>query len=183
MKRLLAVLLFLVPALALGKTWQVQPAQSHLGFQGSFQGDAFEGRFKTFDATIVYDPADLAGARFDVEVDLASVDTQSAERDQTLKGTDFFDVADHPRAHFVTESFRKQADGTVLAHGTLQLRDATRPVDLAVDFRPDGDRATLDVTTDLSRLDYGLGEGGDWDGISKTIKVSGHLVLQATGTD
>ncbi len=178
MKRLLMLLLLLVPALALGKTWQVDTGQSTLGFEGSFQGDAFQGRFEQFDAVIRYDPADLTTARFDVHVKLGSVDTRSADRDQTLAGSDFFDVANHPVAHFVTQSFSKEADGRVVAHGTLSLHGISHPVDLAVHFTPRGDGATLDVSTELSRLDYKLGASSDWDGISKRIAVKGHLVLK-----
>jgi polyisoprenoid-binding protein YceI len=98
MKRLLIALTLLLPALASAHDWQVDAAHSTLGFSGEYQDGPFHGTFKHFTAKIAYDPADLAHARFDVEVDLASVDTQSAERDQTLAGSDFFDTAKTPKA-------------------------------------------------------------------------------------
>lgn len=177
MKRLLILLLFFVPALALGKTWQMDQAQSTLGFEGSFQDQPFEGTFKDFDAVIHYDPSDLSTASFDVHISLTSVDTQSPERDQALAGSDFFDVTRYPKAHFVTRSFDKASNDKVIAHGTLTLHGISQPVDLEVDFKPGENGATLDVSTDLSRLDYKLGASDDWNDISRRIRVRGHLVL------
>ncbi|MDN5924238.1 MAG: YceI family protein, partial [Xanthomonadales bacterium] len=102
MKAYVLLALMLLPALAFARTWQVDTAHSKLGFDGSFQGGAFHGVFKQFEAKINYDPADLGHASFDVTVNLASVDTGAGERDDTLKGADFFNVAKTPQAHFIT---------------------------------------------------------------------------------
>lgn len=79
-RRLLLLLLLALPLAASAKTWTVVPAQSMLGFTGNYQGGPFKGVFKHFDAHITYDPAHLDQAKFDVSVDLSSVDTQSSER-------------------------------------------------------------------------------------------------------
>ncbi|MBN8727551.1 MAG: YceI family protein [Xanthomonadales bacterium] len=181
MLRSLLFMLCLLPLPASARDWQVDPARSTLAFQGSYDGEAFEGRFKTFDARIAYDPADLTTAKFEVTVDLASADTGNAERDDTLEGGDFFAIAKFPKARFVTESFAKAADGSVEARGTLTLRDRTRPVVLKVTFAETGEAATLDVSTTLARKDFGLGVDKDWDGIGADVKVTGHLVLRAGG--
>jgi len=170
--------LLLVPAAAFARDWQVDPAGSSLTFKGSYQGEGFDGRFKRFDAKIRYDEADLANAKFDVEVDLASADTDNTERDETLLGSDFFATSQFPKAHFVTQSFEKTANGTV-AHGTLTLRDQTRPVTLAVTFAASGDEATLDVHTTIKRADFGIGAGDDWADVGTDVPVSAHLVLRA----
>ena len=168
-----------VPATASARDWQVDPAASTLGFKGSYQGDPFAGRFKSFTAQIAYDEADLGSAHFDVKVDLGSTDTASSERDDTLKGSDFFAVAKFPQAHFVTDSFARAADGTVTAQGRLTIRDQTHPVTLKLRFAADGAQATLDVDTVLKRADFGLGAGSDWNDISADIPVHGHLKLGA----
>lgn len=180
MKRLLTVMLLLLsslPLAALAKNWQVDASQSTLGFKGDYQGDAFDGVFKRFEAKISYDATDLATAKFDVNVDLSSVDTQSSERDETLASSDFFETSKFPRAHFVTQSFAKAADGSVTAQGTLTLHGISKPVALEVKFTPSADGATLDVDTTLDRLDFGLGSSSDWADIGKAVTVHGHLVL------
>jgi len=179
MRTLILATVLLLPAAAFARDWNVDAAKSTLGFKGSYQKEAFAGSFKKFDATITYDAADLAKAKFDVNVDLASADTASAERDDTLKGSDFFATAKFPKAHFVTSSFAKGADGAVTAQGTLTIRDQSKPVALKVAFTESGNTATLDVDTVLKRADFGLGAGSDWTDVGADVPVHGHLVLNA----
>jgi polyisoprenoid-binding protein YceI len=161
------------------RDWRVDPAASSLGFKGSYQGDPFEGRFKAFEAAIRYDASRLSDAKFDVSVDLASVDTESAERDDTLAGSDFFDSGRFPKARFVTDSFTTRPDGSVVASGKLTIRDITKPVTLDVKFAEREGGATLDVDTVIRRADFGLGSGSDWSDIGAEVPVHGHLVLVA----
>ncbi|MEO6968807.1 MAG: YceI family protein [Rhodanobacteraceae bacterium] len=167
-----------IVAPAPAQAWTVDQARSTLTFTGTYQGEKFEGRFKRFDArTVYYDPANLADAKFDVSIDIASVDTANAERDQALPGADFFDTAKFPQAHFVTTSFRKDARGEVLADGMLSLRGVSKPVTLRVTYAPGSE--TLDVDATLKRLNFGIG-GGDWADtslIGNAVTVHGHLVL------
>jgi polyisoprenoid-binding protein YceI len=173
------LLLALLPACAFAHDWQVDAAKSTLTFKGIYQGGAFNGKFGKFDAAISYDETDLAHAKFDVKVDVTSLDTQSSERDDTLRTADFFDPAKYPQAHFVTSAFARGADGGVEAKGTLTIRDRTQPVTLKVKFAVGGGGTTLDVDTTLNRLDFGLGSSSDWADIGRDVSVHGHLVLTA----
>jgi polyisoprenoid-binding protein YceI len=174
---LLPSILICLPAIA--RDWQVDAAHSSLTFKGTYQDGPFDGKFGRFDAAIAFDESDLTKARFDVKVGVGSVDTQSAERNDTLKTAEFFDTAKFPQAHFVTESFGKGGDGSLEAKGTLTIRDVSKPVTLKVKFVGNGNAATLDVDTTLNRLDFDLGAGGDWADIGKDVPVHGHLVLTA----
>ena len=176
MSRFLIPLALLLPLAAFARDWQVDAAKSTLTFKGTYQGESFDGKFKKFNATISYDAADPAKSKFDVTVDLASVDTDSGERDETLATADFFDTAKSPQAHFVTESFAKTGDG-VEAKGNLTIRGQAKPVALKVKFAENGNAATLDVDTTLKRADFSLGNGPDWSDIGPDVPVHGHLAL------
>jgi polyisoprenoid-binding protein YceI len=185
MFRPLVCITLLLPLSAFARDWQVDAAKSSLTFKGSYQGESFDGKFKKFDATIAYDAADLSTAKFDVAIDLASADTGNGDRDDSLHGSDFFDVKKTPKAHFVTETFAKGADGSVEAKGKLTIRDKTQPVTLKVKFAENGpstgsgQAATLNVDTTLKRADYGLGAGSDWADVGADVPVHGHLTLTA----
>ncbi|HZP66606.1 MAG TPA: YceI family protein [Rudaea sp.] len=174
---LIPLALSLIPLHATARDWQVDPAKSTLEFKGTYQNGPFAGKFKKFEAAIALDENDVAKDKFDVKVDVASVDSGSSERDDTLRTPDFFDPPKYPQARFVTQSFGKGADGGLEAKGTLTIRDQTKPVTLKVKFAPTGDSATLDVDTVLHRLDFNLGAGSDWADIGKDVNVHGHLVL------
>jgi len=176
MLRMLTISLMLTPAALFARDWQVDSAKSTLTFKGTYQGQSFDGKFKKFAATISYDAADPTKSKFDVTVDLTSVDTGSGERDETLATSDFFDTAKTPSAHFVTESFAKSGDG-VEAKGNLTLHNQTKPVTLKVTFAENGNAAKLDVDTTLKRADFGLGNGADWADIGPDVPVHGHLAL------
>lgn len=173
-----AVALIVAPALA--HTWQVDPAHSTLTFTNSHQNVQYTGRLRRFAAAIDYDPADLARAKFDVMIHITSLDTENSERDRATIGADFFDTVKFPRAHFVTTGFGKATNGEMLADGKLTLRGVTKPVTLVVKFVPHGDTATLDVTAQLKRLDFGIGTGqwADTSMIGNGVTVHGHLLLR-----
>jgi polyisoprenoid-binding protein YceI len=162
---------------AIARDWQVDAANSSLTFKGNYQGGAFDGKFAKFESTIAFDDADVSKDKFDVKVDISSLDTKSSERDDTLRTPDFFNPAKFPQAHFVTQSFGKGQDGSLEAKGTLTIRDQSKPVTLKVKFVGTGDTAVLDVDTTLNRLDFGLGSSNDWVDISKDVAVHGHLAL------
>lgn len=169
-----------LPGFASAADYAVQPAGSKLGFSGSFQGQSFDGSFGQWTAAISYDPAKVASSKFDVDVDLSSVKTGDKDRDGALPGSDFFNVAKFPKAHFVTTGFR-QNGAQVIADGNLTLRGVTKPVSLTVVFKPAGTGATLDVSGAVKRLDFGVGGGdyADTSVIANDVKINAHLVLTA----
>ena len=179
MKRLLLLMLAMtMPCVAAAADYTVEPATSTLGFSGSFQGEAFQGQFGQWNAVIAYDPGDLAGSHFDVEVTLSSIKTGDSDRDGALPGADFFNVAKFPKAHFVSTSIHKSG-ATVVADGNLTLRGVTKPVSLNVAFKPRGSGATLDVKGTVKRLDFGVGSGDytDTSVIGAEVRVTAHLQL------
>lgn len=179
MKHLAILLLALaLPGAAMAADYQVVPAGSQLGFSAVFQGESFDGQFGQWSAEVRYDAADLAASAFDVEVTLASVKTGDSDRDDALPGSDFFNAAKFPKAHFVTTGFRK--DGAqVIADGKLTLRGVTHPLSLTVDFTPQAGGATLEVAGSVKRLDFDVGTGdyADTSVIGNEVKITAHLQL------
>jgi polyisoprenoid-binding protein YceI len=165
--------------LALAADYQVEKG-STLGFTGTFQGESFEGRFSRFEAQIRYDSTNIESSLFDVTVDLASVSTGDADRDDMLPDAEFFDVSQFPKAHFVTRQFRQSGD-QVIAEGTLTMKGVSKPVDLAVEFESRDAGGTLDISTSIERLDFGVGSGeyADTSTIGNEVKIKAHLVLGA----
>ena len=72
-------LTILLTASAAATEWSVDHAKSSLGFALKAQGNAVEGQFKTFEAAIKLDPADLGNASVSVSVDITSAETGTAQ--------------------------------------------------------------------------------------------------------
>lgn len=132
-----------------------------LTFKGSYQGEAFEGRFERFDPIVVFDPAALGGSRLEVRIDVTSAVTGIDDYDSTLQDADFFDSARYPQASFSTGAIRSTGTDAYEADATLTLRGKTVPFVFPFRFEIDGDRARLTATVTLKRLEFGVG-GGDW---------------------
>lgn len=167
-----------LPLAANAADYKVGPG-STLGFSGKFQGQQFDGSFGKFDAAISYDPANLATAKFDVTVDVATAKTGDSDRDKALPTADFFDASKFPKAHYVTSGFTKDAKGNIVANGTLTLHGISKPVQLKVVFNPAAGGARLSVTGSLKRLDFGVGSGDykDTSTIADDVLVNGTLNL------
>ena len=169
----------LAPLTALAGTWHADGKASTLAFSGVTQDEAFSGKFKTFDATIVFDPAHLAASRFDVKITLASADTANTERDDAMHGKDFFDAAHNPVANYTATKFRSLGGNRYAADGTLNLRGISKPVTLTFTWTSG---AVLNLTGDavVNRLDFNVG-GGQWadtSQIANAVKVHTSLILK-----
>jgi polyisoprenoid-binding protein YceI len=95
---------------------------SHLGYSYVL------GRFNTFSGSFSYDEDDPDASKVEVMVQIASIDTNHAERDKHLRSDKFLDVDRYPEAHFVSTSYTAQPDGNALLRGNLTLHGVTRPI-------------------------------------------------------
>lgn len=139
---------------------------SRLGFVAKQAGADVQGLFEIFDAAICFDPERLEASRVSVEIDMNSVNSQSSDRDKTIRSPDLFHVDQWPMARFEVERFNAVGDGRYQAQATLTMRDASLEVLLPFDLRivdhPDEAgqqqaRAKGELT--ILRLDYGIGQG------------------------
>ena len=147
------------PAIPTGPVkWIVEPG-STLGFASSWSGQPITGRFDRWSADIVFSPEALDRSKVRVSIDIGSVNTGDRQRDATLPSADWFDAAAHPKAIFTAERFEKLGPDRYLAHGTLQLKGASRPQDLAFRLKITGDRAEVTGSASLDRTAFAIGEG------------------------
>lgn len=158
----------------------VQAPGSTLTFATKYQGEVFTGRFPSFATRLSFDPKALATSKLDVAIPLAGASTGDRERDQNLRGGDFFDVAKFPQARYVATKFRALGGNRYAADGVLTLRGVSKPVTLAFTWTP-GAAPVLAGQATVKRLDFGVG-GGDWADtgiIPNEVAVSTKVVFAA----
>jgi polyisoprenoid-binding protein YceI len=173
-----AVVLTATAAAAAPLNYLADGQQSKLQFVGVQAGAEFTGEFHKFTAAVDFAPDALAGAHIDVQIDMNSVDSMDKDRDKTIRGSDVFDVAHSPSAHYVTKSFSKTATG-YSAVGALTLHGVTKDVPIDFQFTPAATGAKLVGTAKLKRLDFGVGQG-DWkstEWIGDVVKITFSLAL------
>jgi polyisoprenoid-binding protein YceI len=174
-----ALLAFGFAALAAGQ-WALQPKGSSLSFIGKQAGAEFTGKFERFSADIKFDPSSLAASRFDIKIDMASVDSQDQERDDTLRSAELFDVKKFPTARYVTEKFTAKGNGKYAASGKLTLRDRTREVPIEFTFKTSASGGTMQGSAAIKRNDFGVGQGEwqDTSTVANEVKVRFTLLLK-----
>jgi polyisoprenoid-binding protein YceI len=128
----------------------------HLGYSW------LTGRFNTFNGEFEYDENNPDKASVKVEIDVASIDSNHAERDKHLRGEDFLDVKKFPKASFVSTAFKDNGDGTAVLKGNLTLHGVTKPVTIDVEHIGHGTdpwgvyRRGFEGTTRIALADYDI---------------------------
>lgn len=113
--------------------WALDPLHSSVLFSIRHLGLAkVRGRFDRFDATLEVGTS-LADTTVAATIDLASINTNNADRDAHLRSTDFFSTDEHSEMHFVSNGTRPAGDTWEL-QGELTLNGRTRPLMLQVEF-------------------------------------------------
>jgi len=141
--------------------WRIDPGHTEIGFVGRhLVFTKVRGRFRGVEGyvDIAENPEDSV---VEVTIDMASVDSGDATRDEHLRSADLFDVARHPQA-----TFRGRAQAWVGRHGTvagsLTIKGVTRALRLQVSYLGTvsdpwgGTRAVFSAAATVDREDWGV---------------------------
>ncbi len=162
-------------ARAVAGAWVIDKAASRIEFSGTQTGKPFTGKFEAFDATIVFDPADLAAARIEAVVDTGSAKTGDRQRDAALPGAEWFSIDAFPAARFVSVTVAATDKGAYEARGKLSIRNIEKDLVLPFTLTIENGRAVADGAIDLNRADFGVGQGefltDQWVGYGVTVMI------------
>lgn len=143
--------------------WALDPTHSSVDFTIRHMMIAkVKGTFHTFTADIEADADDLSTAKISFEVDLASIDTRNADRDNHLRTGDFFEVEKYPKMTFKATNIKKTGSDTYDVTGDLTIKDVTRQETFHVTYEGSGkdpwgnERAGFSAEGKIDRSDYGL---------------------------
>lgn len=125
------------------------------------------GRFGSYSGRVRFDPANLDGSSIDVSVDMGSVDTGIAKRDEHLKSPDFFDAAKYPGMWFVSQRITSKGGNEYVAEGDLTIKDVTKRIQLPFTYlgtKPSpmeqGKQvAGFEARFSINMLEYHVGDG------------------------
>lgn len=145
--------------------WAIDAPHSAVVFSIRHLGlSKVRGRFDQFDATLEIG-ASLEETKIEAIVDMASVDTNNADRDAHLRSTDFFNTEGHPTMRFDSTSVVRTGEEWLLT-GNLTMNGVTRAVTFEVEFNgvqghPATNRqhAGFSATGELRRSDFGIDFG------------------------
>ncbi|NKC11101.1 MAG: hypothetical protein GKR94_02510 [Gammaproteobacteria bacterium] len=178
---LLAIVLVVLGAPVWASPWQVDRGDSRIGFVASYDGIEFEGWFENWTAAIEFEPSGQPAGNMRISIRMGSVNSRSKDRDNGMRGKDWFWVARFPQAVFTATTFAKATAGRYVADGHLAIRERRQALHAPFTWTLSGDgRADLRgaVVVDRRRFDLGTGEWADDPIIGFSVTILYRLVLR-----
>jgi polyisoprenoid-binding protein YceI len=151
-------------------TWAIDASHSEIQFKVKHLViTTVTGSFNEFSGSVTAEEG-FENANISFEANVASINTNSEQRDGHLKSADFFDAEQFPTLSFTSTTFSKNADDEFSLTGDLTIKGTTLPVTLSVEYGgtatdPWGNvKAGFELTGKINRKDFGL----TWNAITET---------------
>jgi len=183
----LGAVLILAPVLhAQDNIWAISPLDSFANFSVKhLMISTVHGTAGGMKGTVIYDPKDPSKDSVDATIDVNTLSTGVAKRDDQVK-TDYFDVQKFPTIVFKSTKVVKAGNGQLKMTGNLTIKGTTKQVVLTVE-RPSQvvkdaqgrSKIGIQATTKVSRKDFGI-VGTALDGAVETggIIVSDEVSIE-----
>ncbi|WP_132993112.1 YceI family protein [Gordonia zhaorongruii] len=141
-------------------TWTIDPVHSTVGFAvRHLMVSKVRGSFDTFTGAI--EIAEDGTPSVEATIDVKSITTNNAQRDEHIRSADFFDAEQFPTATFKSTSVEADGDDYKLT-GDFTLKGVTKPVTMDMEFNGvnpgmgQGPVAGFEARTVLNRKDFGI---------------------------
>jgi polyisoprenoid-binding protein YceI len=171
-----------VPA-ALSGDFVIDPTHSSIGFTARHaMVTKVRGTFEEFEGTAHLDAEDPAASTAEVTIQVASINTRQAQRDEHLRNNDFFDAPTYPTITFRSTGVEVVSADTFLLTGDLTVKGTTKPVTVEFEHTgiardPYGNvRAGFEGKAVINRKDWGIA----WNAALETggVLVSEKITLE-----
>jgi polyisoprenoid-binding protein YceI len=182
--KMFAILVLLVASClrATSTTFPIDKNHSSVAFHVPIMGgmSKVHGKFSDFDIQLNYDETDVSKSSVTATIKVVSIDTGIHDRDEDLRGDNFFDAAKYPNIVFESKRVEKQGDH-ILATGTLTMHGVSReialPITLSGTFTDPATKKQVmgfGANIMLNRRDYGI----NWEHSAMATFVSDNVEVE-----
>ncbi len=150
-------------AFAATDTYNIDATHSFANFSIRHVVSKASGTFNDVTGVIVLDPANLNTASVRATINVSSVNTGFAKRDEHIKADKFLDVAKYTQIQFESTKITASNQTQAVMQGKLTMHGVTKLVDIPVKvlgYGADpwgGQRAGFEGRITLKASDYGFG--------------------------
>jgi polyisoprenoid-binding protein YceI len=160
----IAILVLAIPLFAHSSTWQIDPDHSNFQFKiRHLTVSNVKGDFTKAMGTVTMDDQDITNLTVDLTIDAATLNTKHTQRDDHLRGPEFFDVVKYPTITFRSKKVIKVSPDGLKMVGDLTIHGVAREITVDVEGPtpevkdPWGNfRRGATVTTKINRKDFGM---------------------------
>jgi len=168
-----------VSSVRAGEIFKFDQAHSTIGFKVRHMLGSAKGKFTKFSGTIEIDREHPEKSSVVATIQVASIDTAIAKRDEHLRDADFFNVAKFPEITFKSRRVKQTGASTGEITGDFTMHGVTRPITLNIQLLGDPGSAAQSPTTrwrvttaPLKRSEFKLG----WSKGVETVSMIGDEV-------
>ncbi len=158
-------------AFALVSGWRIAE-----GYQIRFDGKYAHGSFDKMEGNIRFDPVNPDESRFEVSVDVSSINTGIELKNKHARSDKWFDAEKYPHISFVSKSVSRTDTGFVV-RGELELKGIRKEIAIPFAFRSVVDRHLFYGKFKVNRGDFGIGKVSGKDSDSTAVEVSVPVTL------
>ena len=160
-------------------SWQIDPMHTQVEFAAKHFGMmTVRGRFNDVQASGTLDPANPRASSIDVTIDVASLNTHNAQRDNDLRSSYFLELEKFPTITFHSTRVEAESPERFTITGDLTIKGITKPVALQVqrygeirDARM-GHRIAYSAEGQINRKDFGM----EFDMFADNRLIVGHEI-------
>jgi polyisoprenoid-binding protein YceI len=148
---------------SLASTWDIDTTHASAGFSVKHLGVSnTSGTLGNVTGTIELDEKDLGKSSINATIDVKTLNTNNAKRDEHLRSPDFFETEKFPTATFKSSKIEKNGEKLKIM-GDLTMHGVTKPVTLDAELSAEaanpftkGTSRAISATGMLNREDWGL---------------------------
>ena len=127
--------------------------------------------FNDLKGTVLFDENDLAGSKFDVVIDVKSINTGNGMQNKHAVSENWFDAEKYPTIKFTSTNISKGSAG-FMAKGMLDMHGVQKEITIPFMVEKSSTGATFKGTFDVNRLDWKVGPSGKASEVLKlTVSV------------
>ena len=158
--------------------YEVDPGHTGIVFSIMHLGvTPFYGRFNKVGGAFVFGD-DLSTSSVRIEIDAASVDTNSSQRDDHLRSPDFFNAKQYPQIVFESSKIEAAGGDMYKVTGELRLHGKSKEITVPMQFHGEGDqgprfgyRAGFSGEFTFDRTEFGMSTYADTGTLGSEIRV------------
>lgn len=160
-------------------TWQIDPMHTQIEFSTKHFGMmTVRGHFQDVATSGHIDPTDPTGSSVEVTINVASLTTNNAQRDNDLRGSYFLELEKYPTITFRSTRIEPAGQDRYTVTGDLTIKGITKPFSLdmqrygEINDQMMGHRVSYGGEGQINRKDFGM----EFDMLADNRLVVGHEI-------
>lgn len=128
-------------------------------FSIKFKSDDPSGEFGKFKGTIKFDESDLDNSKFDLSIEVASINTGNGMQNKKALTEEWFNATKYPNITYVSSKIEKSGEGYMIT-GSLKIKGVSKTYKIPFNFAKSSESGKFSGKFNVKRSDFKIGKAG-----------------------